>query len=314
MTRVLVTGANGFVGRATCDMLASKGHDVRAAVRSRDGLADGAVAIGEIGPLTQWDIALAGCDVVVHLAARVHVMHGASSNAADFHRVNAEGSVRLAIEAARAGVRRMIYLSSVKVNGESSGTRPLNEDDPPAPTDDYGVSKAEAEKRLKVVARETGLELVILRPPLVYGPGVKANFLQLVRIVDSGVPLPFSSLDNRRSLLGVGNLAHAIETCLVHPAAANRTFFVSDDHDVSTPGLIRELAVALKKPARLFPFPPALLGATGRITGRAGQVARLTGSLQIDVSALKNALGWRPHQSLRDGLEQTAAWFKAQKK
>lgn len=314
MTKVLVTGATGFVGRATCESLASIGHDVRMAVRSQDGLPERSIAIGEIGPQTQWEVALAGCDTVVHLAARVHVMRGDASNAADFHRINTEGSVRLAVQAARAGVRRMIYLSSVKVNGESSGARALTEIDPPAPTDDYGNSKAEAEKRLKAVALETGLELVILRPPLVYGPGVKANFLKLLRLVDAGMPLPFSSIDNRRSLLGVGNLAHAIEACLVHPAAANRTFFVSDDHDVSTPGLIREIAIALRKPARLFPFPPALLHAAGRVTGRSEQIARLTDSLQIDVSAIKDALGWRPRDSLRQGLERTIAWFRTQSK
>ncbi len=314
MTKVLVTGATGFVGRATCELLASIGHDVRVAVRSRDGLPERFIEIGEIGPQTQWEVALAGRDTVVHLAARVHVMRGDASTAADFHRINAEGSERLAIQAVRAGVRRLVYLSSVKVNGESSGTRALTEIDPPAPMDDYGNSKAEAEKRLRAIATDTGLELVILRPPLVYGPGVRANFLQLLRAVDAGIPLPFSNVDNRRSLLGVGNLAHAIEACLVHPAAANRTFFVSDDHDVSTPGLIREIAIALGRPARLFPVPPALLRAAGRIAGRGEQIARLTGSLQIDVSALKNALGWRPQDSLQQGLERTADWFRTQSK
>ena len=314
LTRVLVTGASGFVGRPTCEFLSASGHAVTAAVRTSAAQTDRSVAIGDIGPQTDWTKALKDCDAVVHLAAHVHVMHGGSRQAADFHRVNAEGSERLAMQAAQAGVRRLIYLSSVKVNGEVTEGRAFTETDPPEPVDEYGISKAEAEKRLRAVAGDTGLEVVILRPPLVYGPGVKANFLQLLRIVNAGMPLPFSTVDNRRSLLGVGNLAQAIEGCLVHPAAANRTFFVSDDHDVSTPGLIREIAVALGRPARLFPFPMALLHGAGRVTGRAEQIARLTGSLQIDVSALKDALGWRPRHSLRQGLERTAAWFRTQSK
>lgn len=268
------------------------------------------MVIGDIGPQTDWTEALRDCEAVVHLAAHVHVMHGSSRQAADFHRINVEGSEQLALQAVRAGVRRMIYLSSVKVNGEATHGRAFTEIDFPAPVDEYGISKAEAEKRLRAIATDTGIELVILRPPLVYGPGVRANFLQLLRAVNAGIPLPFSNVDNMRSLLGVGNLAHAIEVCLLHPAAANRTFFVSDDHDVSTPGLIREIAVALGRPARLFPFPPALLLAAGHIAGRAEQIERLTGSLQIDVSALKNALGWRPQDSLRQGLERTVGWFR----
>ncbi len=314
MANVLVTGATGFVGRATCEYLISKGHAVTAAVRSPLDLQIPTIVVGDVGPQTDWVNALKRCDTVVHLAAHVHVMRAHPGQTADFYRVNTQGSERLALQAARAGVRRLIYLSSVKVNGESTPGRAFSERDVPAPVDEYGISKAKAEERLKTIASETGIELVILRPPLVYGPGVKANFLQLLRVVNAGMPLPFSTIDNRRSLLGVGNLAHAIEGCLVHPAAANRTFFVSDDHDVSTPGLIREIAAALGRPARLFPFPPALLHAAGRVTGRAEQIARLTGSLQIDVSALKAALGWRPLHSLRRGLEQTVAWFRTQSK
>ena len=312
--RVLVTGAAGFVGRTACEFLTSQGHAVTAAVRAPTRLPVPSVVIGDIGPQTGWEAALADCDAVVHLAAHVHVLHAGTAQTADFHRVNTQGSERLAVQAARAGVRRMIYLSSVKVNGEASGARALTESDAPAPVDDYGISKAQAENQLRAIAAGSGLEIVILRPPLVYGPGVKANFLQLLRAVNAGVPLPFSSVDNRRSLVGVGNLAHAIEACLAHSAAANRTFFVSDDHDVSTPGLVREIAVALGRPARLFPFPPGLLHAAGRAFGRAEQVARLTGTLQVNVSALKDALGWRPRHSLRQGLEQTAAWFRSRPK
>jgi len=314
LANVLITGATGFVGRATCERLVAEGHAVTAAVRSPDELRVRTVVVGDVGPQTDWVNALENCDTVVHLAAHVHAMRASIGQSVDFHRINAEGSARLALQAARAGVRRMIYLSSVKVSGESSGARALIENDPPSPVDDYGISKAEAEKRLKTIAVETGLELVILRPPLVYGPGVKANLLQLLRVVDAGIPLPFSSIDNRRSLLGVENLAQAIEICLEHPAAANRIFFVSDDHDVSTPGLIREIALALGRPPRLFPVSPGLLLAAGRVARREAQIARLTGSLQIDVSALKNALGWRPQNSLRHGLEQTATWFRARQR
>ena len=229
----------------------------------------------------------------------------------DFHRVNVEGSDNLARQAARAGVRRFVFLSSVKVNGEASAGRAFVETDPVMPMDAYGLSKAEAEKRLRIISTETGMDIVIVRPPLVYGPGVRANFLSLLRAVDSGVPLPLSSISNLRSLVYVGNLVHALEACLVHPAAANRTFFVSDDRDVSTPQLVREIAIALKKKPLLFPFPPALLRGAGLLTGRAEQIARLTGSLQVDVSSIKTALDWRPPFSLQQGLAQTVSWYRS---
>ena len=266
--------------------------------------------VGDIGPQTDWTDPLAGCSDVVHLAAHVHVMAGSARDmASDFHRVNVEGSENLARQAARAGVRRFVFLSSVKVNGEDSLQRPFVESDPVMPTDAYAASKAEAEKRLRIVASETGMHVVILRPPLVYGPGVKANFLSLLRAVDSGVPLPLSSISNLRSLVYVGNVVDALGTCLVHPAAVNRTFFVSDDQDVSTPQLLEEIATALGKRARLFPLPPVLLRSIGALTGRSEQVARLTGSLQVDVSSIKTTLDWRPSFSLQQGLAKTASWY-----
>jgi len=285
---------------------------VRGAIRATSSdLQVAAVPVGDIGPDTQWSAALAGRNAVIHLAAHVHVMPGAAGDAADdFNRVNVQGSENLARQAAHAGVRRFVFLSSVKVNGEISTGRAFVESDPARPTDAYGASKAEAEKRLKAVSAETGMELVIVRPPLVYGPGVKANFLRLLRIVDTGIPLPFLSIDNRRSLVYVGNLVHALGACLTHPAAANRTFFVSDDHDVSSPQLVREIAAALGRKPRLLPFPPVLLRGIGLLTGRTEQVARLTASLQVDVSSIKSTLGWLPPFTLQQGIAETASWYR----
>ena len=310
---VVITGASGFIGHAMCRELQAQGQVVRGTTRTASGEQGfPAFAVGNIGPDTDWSAPLAGCESVIHLAARVHVMRGGAGDAeGDFNLVNVQGSENLARQAARAGVRRFLFLSSVKVNGETSAGRGLVESDPAAPVDSYGVSKAQAEERLKAVAAETGMEVVIVRPPLVYGPGVKANFLKLLRIVDAGVPLPFSSIDNRRSLVYVGNLTHALLVCLTHPAAAGRTFFVSDDHDISSPQLVREIAAALGKRPQLFPFPPVLLGGIGLLTGRSEQIARLTGSLQVDVSSIKSTLGWRPPFSLQQGLAETASWYRA---
>jgi nucleoside-diphosphate-sugar epimerase len=313
LTAVLVTGASGFVGRALCAALGLQGHLVRSATRtSPDRPQSPSFAVRDIGPDTDWSAAVTGCEAVVHLAAHVHVMRRQASDAAgDFHRVNVEGTDNLARQAARAGVRRFVFLSSAKVNGEDSAQRAFVESDPVMPMDAYGASKAEAEKRLRIISTETGMEVVVVRPPLVYGPGVKANFLSLLRAVDAGVPLPLSSISNLRSLVYVGNLVHALGACLVHPAAANRTFFVSDDHDVSTPQLIREIAAALGKKPLLFPFPPALLRGVGLLTGRAEQIARLTGSLQVDVTSIKAALAWQPPFSLQQGLAQTVFWYRS---
>ena len=313
LTTVLVTGASGFVGQALCSALELQGHRVRSATRkSPDRTQSPAFAVGNIGPDTNWRAAVTGCDAVVHLAAHVHVMRGEAGDAAGtFHRVNVEGSENLARLAARAGVRRFVFLSSAKANGEASAERAFVETDPVMPKDAYGLSKAEAEKRLRIISTETGMEVVVVRPPLVYGPGVKANFLSLLRAVDSGIPLPLESIVNLRSLVYVGNLVHALGACLEHPAAANRTFFVSDDHDVSTPQLIREIATALGRKPPLFPLPPVMLRGIGALTGRTEQIARLTGSLQVDVSSIKTALAWRPPFSLQQGLAQTVSWYRA---
>ena len=310
--RILVTGANGFVGGALCAFLDLRGHLVRRAMRTSPKRPQtSSFAVGDVGPQTQWSAAVAECDAVVHLAAHVHVMRQQAGDAAGvFHHVNVEGSENFARQAARAGVRRFVFLSSVKVNGEASAEHPFVESDPVMPRDAYGVSKAEAEKRLRTISTETGMEIVVVRPPLVYGPGVKANFFSLMRAVDSGVPLPLSSISNLRSLVYVGNLVDALGACLEHQAAANRTFFVSDDHDVSTPQLIREIAVALGKKPLLLPFPPLLLHGVGLLFGRKEQLAHLTGSLQVDVSSIKTMLDWQPPFSLQQGLAQTVSWYR----
>jgi nucleoside-diphosphate-sugar epimerase len=267
--------------------------------------------IGEIGPDTDWRTALSGVDVVAHLAARVHVMHeGSADPLAAFRRVNVEGTVQLARCAAAAGVRRLVFLSSVKVNGESSA-RPFTEADAPAPADAYGTSKWEAELALAALARDGAFEVVTLRPPLVYGPGVRANFLRLMQAVVLGIPLPLGAIDNRRSLVYLGNLVDAIVACLAHPDVADRTWLVSDGEDLSTPVLVRRLASALAVRPRLLPVPPAMLRVLGALIGKRAAVERLTGSLQVDSTALRHAAGWSPPFTVDQGLADTARWFRA---
>ncbi len=315
---ILVTGANGFVGTALCNHLVAAGHRVRGALRRRDRLwksVDGVdyVQVGDIGPDTYWSEALEGVGAVVHLAARVHVMHEtAAAPLAAFRAVNVAGTEQLARVAAEKGVRRFVYASSIKVNGESTATTPFTEADTAAPVDPYAVSKYEAEQALRLTAKETGLEVVIVRPPLVYGPGVGGNFLRLLQLVERGVPLPLALVDNLRSMIYLGNFADALTVCTIHAAAAGQTFLVSDGEDVSTPDLFRALAAALGVPARLFPFPVTLLKLGGLILGKQSEVGRLTGSLQVDSSKIRNTLHWQPRHTLADGLAETARWYHAQ--
>ncbi len=309
---VLVTGANGFVGRALIPILAARGHAVRAAVRQSDTAAGVETAcVGDIDARTDWAAALADIESVVHLAARVHVMRDiAADPLAAFRQVNVAGTERLVLQAAQAGVKRLVYLSSIKVNGEQTHGAPYREEDVPAPADPYGVSKWEAEQALHRIARETGLEVVVLRPPLIYGPEVKANFLRLLRGVDRGLPLPFGRIENRRSLLFVGNLCDAIATCLEHPAAAGETFLLSDGEDLSTPELIRRIATVMNRQSRLIPVPEALIELAGRLAGRHAEVERLVGSLCVDSSKIRDTLGWCPPYSVDDGLRRTVEWFR----
>lgn len=308
---VLVTGATGFVGRALVPALAERGHAVRSAVRRAGSGLLGEVAVGEIGPETDWSAALQGVDVVIHLAARVHVMQDTAADPlAAFRRVNTDGTERLARQAAEAGVRRLVLVSSIKVNGERA-ERPFTELDPPRPEDPYGISKAEAEAVLRRVAEEAGLEAVVVRPPLVYGPGVGGNFARLLALVERGLPLPLGAVDNRRSLVGRCNLVDFLVRCAEHPAAAGETFLVSDGEDLSTAELIRRLARALDRPVRLWPVPPALLYAAGRVTGRTAVVERLCGSLQIDSRKGRERLGWAPPATVEEELARTAAAWRA---
>jgi nucleoside-diphosphate-sugar epimerase len=269
-----------------------------------------AAPIESIGHDTDWSAALTGIDTVIHLAARVHVMDEASGDPLTSYReVNVAGTENLARQAAAHGVRRLVFLSSVKVHGEATEI-PYQEHIHPAPQDPYGVSKLEAETVLHQITAETGLEVVIIRPPLVYGPGVKANFLNLLKIVESGLPLPLASITNARSLVYLGNLIDAIITCTKHPKAAGQTFLVSDCKDVSTPMLIRQVANALGRPVRLFPFPPSLIHLAGNLTGKSMAVDRLLGSLVVDSGKIQQELGWKPPFTMAEGLAVTAKWYK----
>lgn len=318
MSNALVTGAGGLVGRALCAKMRADGWQVRGTVRSAKpptSLPNGVepLVVESIGPKTDWSKASAAVDTIVHLAARVHVMNDTAADPlTEFRKVNVEGTESLAREAAKSGVRRLIYVSSVKVNGEG-GQKPYCETDKPCPLDPYGQSKLEAEEVLKKVAAETGLEVVILRPPLIYGPGVRANFLRLLNWVERGIPLPLGSVYNQRNMIYLGNFVDCIMTCLQHPKAGGQTFLVSDGEDVSTSNLIRVMAEAMGKKARIFPFPQRLLNMLGKITGKTGEIERLTGSLCVDSSKIKETLGWQPPFSLADGIRETVRWYMAQR-
>ena len=314
MKEVLVTGANGFVGTALCRSLAAEGRVVRRALRRRSGgphsaSFPGIVTVGDIGPETEWSVALEGVHVVIHLAARVHVMDDSSEDPLGAYRhVNVAGTENLARQAAACGVRRLVFISTVKVHGEERDVSYSEENDL-SPKDPYGVSKLEAETVLHRVAEETGLEVVIIRPPLVYGPGVKANFLRLLGVVVRGIPLPFASINNRRSMVYLGNLVEAISICATHPKAAGQVFLVSDCDDVSTAELIRRIAIALGREPRLMHFPPNLIRLAGRLLGKTNAVVRLLGSLTIDSSKIKRELGWQPPYTMIEGITKTAEWY-----
>ena len=311
---VLVTGASGFVGRSLCARLEAAGHRVRRAGRHPPAAGDtDAVRVIDIASDAQWLSAVQGVDTIVHLAARTHVLHDRTNDPLrEYRHVNVNGTIALARQAAANGIRRLIFLSSVKVNGESTNDKPFSEASEPAPEDAYGISKWEAERALLKVSKETGLETVILRPPLVYGPGVKGNFLRLLNVVARGWPLPLGRVDNRRSLIYVGNLVDAVVTCMDEPAAAGRTYLVSDGEDESTPSLIRRIAMALDKPCRLIPCPIALLDQGAMLFGIRETMSRLTGSLQVDSSRIRSELHWRPPVSQEEGLGLTAQWYYRQ--
>ncbi len=327
--KYLVTGSTGFVGQALCLRLLSHGFEVRAATRTNkplveklfnsdvlknqnNGLVREEVVVGSINGNTDWTAALKGIDIVIHLAARVHVMNENSSEPlTEFRQVNTAGTEHLARSAAASGVKRFVYVSSIKVNGEETiGGHLYSEFNAASPQDSYALSKWEAEQALHRVASETGMEIVIIRPPLVYGAGVKGNFAQMLKVLSRGIPLPLASITNARSLIYLGNFVDALLRCATHPAAAGKTYLVSDGKDISTPELLRQLGAAMGHQARLLPFPPAFLMLAGRLLGRSGQINRLLGSLQIDSSKIRDELEWQPPYTPQEGLQATAAWYR----
>lgn len=310
-TGVLVTGATGFLGRAVTARFSSHQGSVRRAVRTAADGDDSSVDVGDIHGATDWSAALEGVGVVIHLAARVHVMRDTHSDPlAAFRRVNVDGTRRLAEQAAAAGVRRLVFVSSIKVNGESTGEGArFLADDPPQPHGAYAQSKLEAERALAAVAAGSALEVTTVRPPLVYGPGVGANFLTMMRWVRRGLPLPLGSVENRRSLVFIDNLADLLFTCATHPAAANQVFLAADGEDLSTPDLLRRLAHALGVSSRVFPFPPAIVRTLARAVGRGAELDRLCESLQVDIAKTRSLLAWAPPHSVDAALRRTAEAF-----
>ena len=308
---ILVTGANGFVGHALTKQLRDQQYNVISAVRRSCGIPNETIIADDLS----WNIALMNQDVVIHTVARAHVMNETKANAlAAYRDVNVDGTKKLAEQAAASGVKRFIFLSSVKVNGERTIARtPFTYEDNACPEDAYGISKWEAEQALYEVSARTGLEVVIIRPPLVYGPGVKGNFYSMLKWLSGGIPLPLGTIDNMRSLIGIDNLVDIIITCIDHPAAANQTFLVSDDEDLSTTDLLHRLGKALHKPARLVPVPTSVLEVAAQLVGKKAVAQRLLGNLQVDISKAREVLDWSPLVSVDEGLQKTVEWFLSQR-
>ncbi|EOX4224624.1 UDP-glucose 4-epimerase family protein [Vibrio cholerae] len=308
---ILITGSNGFLGSHIVERIKGKPLIL---------LDRGTVNKHPMCPFFQCEInsyhdymkALQGCQTIIHCAARVHIMDDNEADPLTLYReVNTTGTVNLAKQAIDSGVKRFIFISSIKVNGEGTLVgSPFKTEDNHAPEDDYGLSKSEAEKQLVALAKDSGMEVVIIRPTIVYGPGVKANFASLMNLVSKGIPLPFGSItQNKRSLVSINNLVDLIVTCIDHPKAANQVFLVSDDHDVSTAEMVRELAIALDKPTWQLPVPIWCYKLFGKLFGKSDIVDRLTGTLQVDISHTKETLGWKPPQTLQEGFKQTAQAF-----
>lgn len=311
--RIAITGANGFVGRALSRALIDAGKQPVGIVREGASVEPGVdiVRIDSLDDITP--AAFENCAAVIHLAARVHVMNDAATDKlAAFRAINVEGALKTAHAATRAGATRFVFVSSIKALAELDAGRPLRETDERHPPDPYGVSKAEAEVRLQEFGARTGLEIVIARPPLVYGPDVRANFLSLMRAIAKGMPLPIGAVHARRSLVYVDNLASALVECAIHPRAAQQIFHITDGEDPTVADLARRLGHHLNRPARLVNVPARLLKTVGKLTGKSAQIDRLTGSLQVDSTHIRDVLGWRPPFLLDQGLAATADWFLKQ--
>lgn len=308
--RILVTGANGFVGSALSEKLCQDSSiTVRQAVRRNRAADGGQFIVGEIDGVTNWREAVQDCDVVIHLAARVHVMNDKSTDPLqEYRRTNLFGTLNLAKQAATAGVKRFVFVSTVKVNGERSNA-PFKYDDPANPIDHYGQSKYEAENALISMCAVSGIELVIVRPPLVYGPGVQANFFNLIRLVHSGVPLPLGKAHSLRSMISIENLVDFLKTCAIHPDAPGNLFLISDGNDVSVRELTLLIADSMNKSIFMIPVPPLLMKFAASCTGKRNAVSRLFDPLQVDISLAQERLDWRPVISVREGIKQTVRNF-----
>ena len=309
--RIAVTGASGFVGRCLATRLVADGHDVRGIVRRTAGMPDRpweTLELDLVGGPSDWRAGLEGVDTVIHLAARTHAVgERRGGDLADYRAVNVAGTRRVIEAAAQSGVRRLVFVSSIKVNGERTSARPFLSVDPPSPEDAYGISKWEAEQVVAEVAGTTGLESVVVRPPLVYGPGAMGNFARLCYAVRRGFVLPFGAVDNRRSLVALDNLVDLLVLCVTHPAAPAQTFLVSDGEELSTPELIRRIAQAMGRRARLLSVPPAVLRMAGRLAGRGAEMGRLLGSLQVNMEHTRQTLGWVPPVTVDEGLQRAVA-------
>lgn len=305
---ILITGSNGFVGKALCQTLRDRGFAVRATARHAIG--DDTFPVGDLSGSTEWQSALLGCDTVIHLAARVHVMADVHSDPLRAYReVNVDGSINLARQAAECGVKRFVFVSSVKVHGEGTHDTPYRSTDRPAPCDAYGISKLEAETALLQLGQTTGMQIVIVRPPLVYGPGVKANFLNLIKVVRRGIPLPFGCAAGRRSMVAIENLVDLLILCTQHPKAPGQVFLVSDGADLTIGELVRMLAQALGKKVVLLPVPVWMMRTSAKVLGKSAIADRLFGSLQVDITHTRATLGWSPIVSAQGAIDQTVAAF-----
>lgn len=326
MKKVLVTGANGFVGRRVCLLLQKEGYKVRGAVRDYDGhrdadkaknaaLVNNIVSVGNIDGSTDWSEALDDIDIVVHLAARVHVMQETSKTPLEsFRSVNVHGTEQLARMAIEKGVKRFVYISSISIHGNSTGDRAYTEDDEAQPHSPYAISKWEGELALRKIENESDLEVVIIRPPLVYGEGVGGNFLRLMQWTHRGFPLPLKKIMNKRSFIGIENLVDLIACCVSNPNAAGETFVASDGEDLSTPDLIERVAKLMDRSARLIPVPVRVIRKLGKIAGKEDVLDRLCNSLQVDAKKARCMLDWKPRVSLDEGLSRTVKWYMEQNK